>query len=490
MNCTNCGAELRPGARFCAECGAPQATHPATVVLPEQPEPPPPRRPPTPPPRPPAPKRRWPWIVGGIAAVVLLLCICAGAIALLVWLGVLNLGQGAAGEVTPPSGEAPVRPETAGRVGPEGGEVVAPGGAKLVVPEGTLKEEVDVGLSETAAAPELPAEYLASAAGPAYEVTLPEGTELEGVVELLLPLERQAGADESLYTVFRWDGSRWWDVGGVVEGDFIRVQLAEISIFQPVYGYQDRRPINFHNRGPQDAIVRPWTYVPLYTDTPAPPPATSVSVPGFTTSLQRHIMSLPLGSYDFCVEFRDDQGQWRHYIHDWIGGVGSNDPLQPDLAETVDVSTDVISARAGRCGVAPLATEPGPAEGGPPAPGAGDVTVRLTWRTTDDLDLHVTDPNGEEIYYGNRQGVGGGQLDRDSNVICIEQSTSPVENVFWPTGLAPRGSFTARVNYFSDCDDVAPVEFRLRIMVDGRVIYDESGTLSGEDDDFTYPFTR
>ena len=72
----------------------------------------------------------------------------------------------------------------------------------------------------------------------------------------------------------------------------------------------------------------------------------------------------------------------------------------------------------------------------------------------------------------------------------MEQSTSPIENVFWPAGRAPRGSFTVRVNYFSDCDGVAAVEFRLRIMVDGRVIYDESGTLSGEDDDFTYQFTR
>lgn len=33
----------------------------------------------------------------------------------------------------------------------------------------------------------------------------------------------------------------------------------------------------------------------------------------------------------------------------------------------------------------------------------GDVQVTLTWNNTADLDLYVTEPNGETIYYGNRQ---------------------------------------------------------------------------------------
>ena len=45
----------------------------------------------------------------------------------------------------------------------------------------------------------------------------------------------------------------------------------------------------------------------------------------------------------------------------------------------------------------------------------GDVQVTLRWNTTDDLDLWVTDPFGDRVYYGNSQVASGGQLDVDAN---------------------------------------------------------------------------
>ena len=65
----------------------------------------------------------------------------------------------------------------------------------------------------------------------------------------------------------------------------------------------------------------------------------------------------------------------------------------------------------------------------------GDVTVTLVWDDWNDLDLHVITPQGNEIYYGNRE-ADGGMLDVDMNAgwAC---SKEPIENVFF--GDAERG---------------------------------------------------
>jgi hypothetical protein len=96
--------------------------------------------------------------------------------------------------------------------------------------------------------------------------------------------------------------------------------------------------------------------------------------------------------------------------------------------------------------------------------GTGDVGVTLSWATEDDLDLHVTDPSGEEIYYGHRTSASGGVLDVDSNAGCANPQSLPVENIFWGTGAAPQGTYTVRVDYWCGSGDV---DFSVRTLVDG-----------------------
>ena len=75
--------------------------------------------------------------------------------------------------------------------------------------------------------------------------------------------------------------------------------------------------------------------------------------------------------------------------------------------------------------------------------GYGDVQVTLTWNNTADLDLWVTDPYGETIYYAHPWSASGGQLDVDDI-----DGYGP-ENIFWPTGGAPSGEYQVRVDYYS-----------------------------------------
>jgi len=61
----------------------------------------------------------------------------------------------------------------------------------------------------------------------------------------------------------------------------------------------------------------------------------------------------------------------------------------------------------------------------------GDVCCRLAWNNTDDLDFHMLEPDGYEIFYGTkgRPSLSGGMLDVDMNAWSI--TTDPVENIFY-----------------------------------------------------------
>jgi len=118
--------------------------------------------------------------------------------------------------------------------------------------------------------------------------------------------------------------------------------------------------------------------------------------------------------------------------------------------------------------------------------GTGDVQFTLTWGSTADLDLHVVDPDGDEIFYADRTSSSGGELDVDSNGGCGQVSSTPVENVFWPEGESPEGTYDVVVAYYAECDGgTGPQEFELVARVDGEVVDEVSGILDGPDDQET-----
>jgi len=87
-----------------------------------------------------------------------------------------------------------------------------------------------------------------------------------------------------------------------------------------------------------------------------------------------------------------------------------------------------------------------------------------------DLDLFVTDPNGEVIYFRHPTSASNGELDVDSNLRCIRNVTeNPVENIFWPEGDAPSGHYQVHVGYFQQCAQLLETSFEVRVLVDGTV---------------------
>lgn len=100
--------------------------------------------------------------------------------------------------------------------------------------------------------------------------------------------------------------------------------------------------------------------------------------------------------------------------------------------------------------------------------GTGDVEVALNWTVPNDLDLHVIDPKGVEVYFGNPFDSTGNieLLDLDSNPACYIDNID-AEHVVWPKGGAPHGTYTVRVDNFQNCQSVA-ASYTVTVQVAGK----------------------
>lgn len=94
----------------------------------------------------------------------------------------------------------------------------------------------------------------------------------------------------------------------------------------------------------------------------------------------------------------------------------------------------------------------------------GDPQFTLIWDTDADLDLHVIEPGGSEIYWEYRKGKQGGELDVDD-----VDGMGP-ENVYWQVGSGPRGQYTWWVHYYGGFGGkVRRTKWQVRIKKQGQV---------------------
>jgi len=108
--------------------------------------------------------------------------------------------------------------------------------------------------------------------------------------------------------------------------------------------------------------------------------------------------------------------------------------------------------------------------------GTGDIQVSLSWDTDSDVDVHVIDPAGEEIFYGHKTSASGGTLDLDSNAACTLDHKRN-ENITWPIGRAPQGTYIVRVDYWDACG-VAATNYTVRI-INGSEAQIVNGSFTG-----------
>jgi hypothetical protein len=98
----------------------------------------------------------------------------------------------------------------------------------------------------------------------------------------------------------------------------------------------------------------------------------------------------------------------------------------------------------------------------------GDPQFTLIWEGRGDVDLHVIEPGGSEIwgYKSNHHGDQGGELD-------VDNRTGPgPENIYWAPDHRPSGLFRWFVQYYGPAPFepyAGPVRWRVRIKHQGKV---------------------
>lgn len=99
----------------------------------------------------------------------------------------------------------------------------------------------------------------------------------------------------------------------------------------------------------------------------------------------------------------------------------------------------------------------------------GDLRCSLSWFNSDDLDIHLKQPNGRTIHFGAKHDpITGGRLDVDMN-ISGRDSDHPVENITFPKkGKMEEGIYLLRVNNYTKRES-HDVGFEVEVEFDGHV---------------------
>ncbi len=112
-----------------------------------------------------------------------------------------------------------------------------------------------------------------------------------------------------------------------------------------------------------------------------------------------------------------------------------------------------------------------------PVPSTGDVQILLSWNNYNDVDLRCVDPSGNDICYSKKTSPTGGQLEIDMNV-SYPSSRNPIENIYWPSGRAPQGTYKVYVTYYRKHEGIsAPYKVTVKY---GSKTEEYTGVLNNE----------
>ena len=97
----------------------------------------------------------------------------------------------------------------------------------------------------------------------------------------------------------------------------------------------------------------------------------------------------------------------------------------------------------------------------------GEVVVTLVWETKDDLDLHLIEPSGEEIYYKHKRSRQGGTLDLDKNAEQTVLVTNPIENIYYAS-MPGTGKYRIEVVYYKKNTSVTSIPYTVALNINGK----------------------
>ena len=108
--------------------------------------------------------------------------------------------------------------------------------------------------------------------------------------------------------------------------------------------------------------------------------------------------------------------------------------------------------------------------------GTGRLQVSCSWDKYNDIDLHLVEPNGAEIYYGDDYSENGGELDVDSNPDCYLDYINNENITYNDEAIIESGKYTVRVDFYSTCTITANTNFIVTTRYNGQIIAPTTGT--------------
>ena len=100
----------------------------------------------------------------------------------------------------------------------------------------------------------------------------------------------------------------------------------------------------------------------------------------------------------------------------------------------------------------------------------GELQVTLTWDQPNDVDLHVVQPDGEEIFYGHTTSDEGGYLDLDSNAGCSIDGVNNEHITYPDTAVILTGEYIVRVDFWSNCEVSEPTHYSVTARRGGSLL--------------------
>ena len=108
--------------------------------------------------------------------------------------------------------------------------------------------------------------------------------------------------------------------------------------------------------------------------------------------------------------------------------------------------------------------------------GTGVLQVNCSWDQPNDVDLHLIEPNGEEIYYGNSTSQNGGELDVDSNAGCSIDNINNENITYDSNNVLEAGEYTVEVHLFSNCNVTGDTHYVVTAYHNGHILTPDNNT--------------
>jgi hypothetical protein len=124
--------------------------------------------------------------------------------------------------------------------------------------------------------------------------------------------------------------------------------------------------------------------------------------------------------------------------------------------------------------------------------GTGKLQISCSWDQPNDIDLHLEEPNGQEIFYGYDISDNGGILDVDSNPACSIDNINNENITYGDSAVVENGNYIVRVDLYANCDVQANTNVIVTARYNGQLINPTTGTnpytgiFTAEDEDQGY----